>query len=167
MLKKVISGGQNGADVAALRSAKRNGYAVGGTMPHGYRTLDGPRPGYATDFGMDEHSSPSYPPRTFKNIKDSQGTMRFAVNMESSGEKCTLKGIVQYNRPHFDVHISDVTNFSIPEEYHPTAAAQWVIDNNIETLNIAGNSEKTAPGIEIWVERYVDSMLTHLGSLKE
>lgn len=50
-LRRVISGGQCGVDVAALRAAKRAGLQTGGTMPRGWRTLDGPRPEYAAEYG--------------------------------------------------------------------------------------------------------------------
>jgi Circularly permutated YpsA SLOG family len=38
LLKKIISGGQTGADQAGLRTAKRLGIETGGWMPQGWRT---------------------------------------------------------------------------------------------------------------------------------
>ena len=159
MLKIIRSGGQTGADIAGVRAAKKSGkLEYCGLMPKGFKTLDGPKPEYATEYNMKEHSSPSYPPRTFENVRDSDATMRFAVNMESAGEKCTLKAIVQYHKPHFDVHITNTSSFSLPPANHPKTAAQWLRDRGVICLNIAGNSEKTAPGIESFVERYALAM---------
>ena len=62
--EKVISGGQTGADQAGLIAAEKAGITTGGWMPKGFRTLDGPNPGLAARFGLREHPSEEYPPRT-------------------------------------------------------------------------------------------------------
>jgi hypothetical protein len=160
MLIKGISGGQNGVDIAFLRAVKAAGFQTGGTMPAGFWTLDGPKPEYAVEFGVTEHESSAYVPRTFQNVRDSDGTIRIAVDFNSSGEKCTKRAIEQYDRPYFDVFVKDVSVFAIPPEIHPQAAAKWLIAKNIQILNGAGNSKKTAPGIEKWAERYFTAMLT-------
>lgn len=167
ILKKIISGGQNGVDLAGLITAKKFSIATGGSLPLGWTTQDGPKPEYAELYGCVEHPSPLYPPRTFLNVKESSGTIRIATHMTSAGEKCTLKGIMQYGRPYFDVHVRDVAIFNLPEEYHPKTAAQWIIDNNIEILNIAGNSEKTSPGIGIFAERYIEAVIKILRNPNE
>lgn len=160
MLKHIRSGGQNGADIGAIIAAKFSGkVCYGGIMPKGYRTLDGFKPEYAAEYNMDEHSSSSYVPRTHQNVKDADATIRLAVNLESSGEKCTLKAIQKYNKPYFDVHIKNIQIFALPEEIHPVTAAKWLWDNKIATLNVAGNSEESAPGIQFFVEKYVTAML--------
>ena len=41
MLRKVISGGQTGADRAGLQAAKSSGIKTGGYMPKGFLALDG------------------------------------------------------------------------------------------------------------------------------
>lgn len=139
MLKKIISGGQSGADIAGLETAKRFGFETGGTMPFGFKTLDGSKPEYKQLYGVVAHSSSSYVPRTKKNVKDSDGTLRLAYDFESSGEKLTLRSILDYKKPYFDV------DFNI--DYDVNKAYDWLLSNNIKVLNIAGNSEKTAPGI--------------------
>ena len=70
-LVKIVSGGQCGADENALKAAKAAGLQTGGWLPNGSRTLDGPRPDLLTEYGMQEHTSPLYPPRTELNVKDS------------------------------------------------------------------------------------------------
>ena len=51
MLKKIISGCQTGADIAAIDAAIDNGFPYGGWVPKGRRTEAGPLPltyaGYA------------------------------------------------------------------------------------------------------------------------
>lgn len=86
MLRKVISGAQSGADIAGLEIAKRFGYETGGTMPFGYKTLDGCKPEYKSLYGVSAHPSSSYVPRTRKNVLESDGTIRLAYNFSSKGE---------------------------------------------------------------------------------
>lgn len=148
MVNKVISGFQRGADIAGVRTAKKFGIKTGGTMPKGFRTLDGPKPEYKELYGMEEHSSPDYPPRTKKNVQDSDGTIRFAFNFHTYGEKCTLKAIKKLNKPHFDVYLN------VPKENKLSKCIKWLEDNNIKVLNVAGNAtEETGRMTEIYLTK--------------
>ncbi len=105
MLTKVISGGQTGADRAGLIAAKAAGYATGGCMPLKFKAQDGYHPEFADLYSVTEHASSHYAPRTFKNVRDSDGTVRFAINFQSAGELLTLNAIKQYKKVWFDVHV--------------------------------------------------------------
>lgn len=135
MLKKVISGMQTGADFAGVFIAKNFGLQTGGSMPKGFKRLDGYRPEFAEVYGIIEHESASYVPRTYENVKNSDGTVRFAAKFNSAGEICTMKAINQYKKPYFDINL---LNLPETEEF-----IDWLGKNNIEVLNVAGNSEKT------------------------
>lgn len=89
---------------------------------------------------MREHESPQYPPRTALNVRDSDVTIRIATNFESPGEKLTLKMIRQYGKEHFDVDPMD-------ESLMPEQIVEWIRDNNAKVINVAGNSERSSPGI--------------------
>ena len=143
ILKKIISGGQTGADIAGLRAAKLGHLETGGTAPKGYRTLNGPNLELRDIYGLVEHFSASYPPRTGVNVKDSDGTIRFASNFNSPGERCTFNAIERHGKISIDVNVNN------PQS--PETIAKWVEDNSIATLNVAGNSEQTSPGIEAFV----------------
>lgn len=151
MVEKVISGGQTGADIAGLQAAKHLGLQTGGWVPKGCVTQAGPAPWLVTEYGCREHPSNKYPPRTLANVRDSDATIRFAERLDSPGEKCTLKGITQYGKPHFDVDLSG--NFDITEKVEEVRA--WLIERNVRVLNVAGNSERTAPGIGTWVRNFL------------
>lgn len=154
MLKKVCSGGQNGADQAGIRAAKFCGFETGGWLPNGCKTLDGPRPDLLIEYGMKEHSSSLYPPRTEANVRDSCGTLRFARTFSSAGEKCTLRAIKWFNRPYLDVNIKN----SLDKQ----EVLFWIENHDIKTLNIAGNSEETAPGIGDFVYEYLVDVFSQL-----
>lgn len=147
MLIKIISGGQTGADRAGLIAAKTAGLQTGGTMPKGFKAHDGLHPEFAELYGMEEDPSPYYPPRTFKNAYAADGTVRFAADFTTAGEKLTLTAIQRSKKPHFDV---DVLGSTQPEEL-----VSWIMENKIRVLNVAGNSEKSAPGIGEFVRLFL------------
>jgi hypothetical protein len=159
MLKRCISGGQSGADIAALKTAKEYGIPTGGWMPKGWITLNGPKPEYAELYGIEEHASFGYKPRTWSNIKDSSGTIRLAFNFFSAGEICTLNGIKKYDKPYIDVDLAN----PIPVQQ----VIDWINQNNIEILNVAGNSEKSCPGTFSEVCEYLSAVFNLLGFKKE
>lgn len=152
-LARVISGGQTGVDVAALEAAREAGVATGGMMPKGWRTLDGPRPGYAQRFGMAEHDSPSYAPRTYANVEATDVTVRIALDFESAGERCTMNAIQKYGREWANIQVRRRADGTlVVDEQDIFDAAEIVVAESRRlgrrvTVNVAGNSEKSAPGI--------------------
>lgn len=157
MIERVISGGQCGADIAALKTAKRFGIETGGWMPSGFKTLDGPRPQYKTLYNVTEHASWAYPDRTACNVRDSDGTMRFAADFNSPGEVCTRKAIVKHGSPLFDVDLVNLDRESFVK------ANEWLYDNDVLVLNVAGNTTRTHPLAEVKVTRYLELFFLRLG----
>jgi hypothetical protein len=70
VIEKLISGGQTGADIAALDVALRFGFPHGGWCPKGRWSLEGPIP---TRYNLFEKPSASYLQRTEWNVRDSGG----------------------------------------------------------------------------------------------
>jgi hypothetical protein len=147
LLERVISGGQTGADRAALAAAKAAGVATGGWMPRGFRAQDGPRPEFAELYGVTEHASARYPPRTALNVKESDATLRFATDWDSPGEVLTRKLCERYGKPHLDVTPGGTTT--------PADVAEWLAANGVRVLNVAGNTDRTSPGIEAFVTAFL------------
>jgi len=147
-LTKVISGGQTGADRAGLETARRLGYETGGTVPRGYRTSRGPDP-TLRGFGVLEHPSDRYPPRTVKNVRDGDGTVWFG-NEETSGGKLTIGTARRLGKPLL---------------INPTAGElrAWIIDNNVGVLNVAGDRETNSPGTQARVEEILTTALARVG----
>lgn len=155
-LEKIISGGQTGADQAGLIAAKQLGISTGGWIPRGFKTQEGSKPELSVLYGVQEHISNYYPPRTFQNSKESDGTIRFATDFSSAGEICTLKAIKQYDRPFFDVDFSDK---QINLDQKIIEFISWLKCYSIRVLNVAGNSEKTSPGITKKVIDFLEKAL--------
>ncbi len=146
-LERVISGGQTGADRAGLIAARAAGIPTGGWMPRGFRAHDGDHPEFAALYGMQEMSSHRYPPRTTMNVKESDGTLRFATDWDSPGEVLTLALCEKHKKTHCDVTPSG--------DRSPADVIEWISANNIRVLNVAGNAERTSPGIQEWVEEFL------------
>jgi len=151
ILKRVISGGQRGVDIAGVRAAKLLGIKTGGHMPEGFITQDGPKIGYKWQYGMVDDTpplekngefKPDYKTRTWKNVQEADATIRIATDFDSYGEVCTLNAIQHYQKLHLDIYliplwtIDGETQYRIPQR----ELAYWIVSHGIETLNIAGNS---------------------------
>ncbi len=163
-IARIISGGQTGVDVAALRAAKARHVPTGGTMPKGFRTLIGSKPEWAREFGLEEHTSDKYPPRTYKNVRDADVTIRIAVDFESAGERCTMQAIQSYGRPWFDVHVRRAGRGLVADQDDIFGAADKIHEVSAAlgrpvVVNFAGNSEKTVPGLEAFAEGVVKMII--------
>jgi hypothetical protein len=151
ILQKIISGGQTGADTGGLIAGKQLGLQTGGWMPKGFQRLDGQHPEFKELYGVFEHASKSYVPRTFSNAAESDGTVRFAADFSSPGELCTLRAIQQYKKPYYDVNVFGRLDHE--------AFFTWLEEHQIKVLNVAGNAERRSPGICQFVVKYLVTAL--------
>jgi Circularly permutated YpsA SLOG family len=158
MLIQVISGGQTGADLGGLIAARACGLRTGGWMPRGFLTLDGPRPDLAKKYGLQEHRSASYPPRTRCNVQHSDATIRFARHWHTNGERATLKFLCQYRKPYLDV--------SVDAPPAPAEVAYWLREHRVRILNVAGNTERSVLGIEGVVAEFLNLVFRLILSLE-
>jgi len=161
-LHKVISGGQTGADQGGLVAARMYGLETGGWLPKGYKTLTGPRPDLAQEFGMKQHSSANYKYRTWDNVLESDGTIRLAVNLKSLGEKCTLNGILHHDKPYYDVQII-VRSSGTVDQVSVEPFCTWLLEHDIKVLNVAGNAHDKWPNMFQYVVDYLSLAFFSLG----
>lgn len=154
MLTKVISGGQSGADRAGLIAGKACNLQTGGMMPKGFKALDGLHPEFAEMYGMKENQWPTYPQRTRWNVGNADGTVRIATDFNSAGEVLTLKLVRELGKPYFDVDVVQCMETLTTAE-KIIEFTDWVWKMGIETLNVAGNSERTSPGIQEWARKFL------------
>ena len=147
ILKKVISGGQTGADQAGLFAAKAFGLKTGGFAPHGFRTLAGDNPSVLRDeFGLEETVQRNYQVRTAMNVKAADATIRLATNFNSPGELCTLKAINRYEKPFLDINLKTIVEKRWDKRYieeRVEETLRFLIENQVIVLNVAGNADRT------------------------
>jgi len=152
-LKKIISGGQTGADQGGLEAGRRLGLKTGGTAPMGWRTEDGPQPRLLMSYGLVECGLPGYPARTRINVQNSDLTVIFG-NPRSPGSRLTLDLCIQLKKCHLLNPIQDELAKFID-------SMSTLIDNMpIRILNVAGNRESKSPGIQKRVREYLVKELT-------
>jgi len=137
-IKKIISGGQTGADIGGLVGAKRLGIPTGGTAPKGYKTEVGDKPNELKAFGLKPHPSANYRHRTEENIKNSQATIIMATDIESVGTQLTVEFCEKLGKPYVVVN---------PFQDCIAAIQAFIREHQPETLNIAGNRESKSKGI--------------------
>jgi hypothetical protein len=147
ILESILSGGQSGVDQAAWRAAKACGIPTGGFMPAGFKTEDGPRPGFAELYNAVEMPTASYPARTEANVRDSDGTI-WLGSIDSSGFSATHDAALArgFSYPFLVV---------FPRITRPSEVAGWITEKNVRTLNVAGNRESVSPGIGERAERFL------------
>jgi hypothetical protein len=141
--RKIVSGGQTGADRAALDWAIGHGVEHGGWCPRGRRAEDGAIP---PRYRLTETPSESYEQRTEWNVRDSDGTVILSLSAAlSGGSRTTAERARALGKP--CVHLSRRADGD-------AAAAKlrrFVDDNGIRVLNVAGPRASGEPGIAEWV----------------
>jgi signal recognition particle GTPase len=150
---KIISGGQTGIDRLGLEIGKELGLETGGTTTPGYYTENGPDISLQ-EFGVTEiapelqdgkKGKEFYLPRTEQNVINSDGTVYFSTDEDSAGRMATQRFAKAHNKPFL---------------LNPTSQelAQWLVDNNINTLNVAGNrGSKVSPEFDSQVRETIRS----------
>lgn len=141
-VEKIVSGGQTGADRAALEWAIEFAIPHGGWCPKGRRAEDGPIDPW---FELEETETDAYPVRTKFNVRDSDGTVIFtlAENLQG-GSKLTEEFAHQLGKP--CIHISKAS-MADPE----MALRRFVSENSVHVLNVAGPRSSTELGVDEFV----------------
>ncbi len=127
---KIISGGQTGADRAALDAARERGIPHGGWLPRGRMTEDG---ALGPEYCLEELSSYRYQDRTRKNVVESNGTLIVSYGPLTGGSALTEALTIRYDRPCLHLNMD---YFSLEEAVQ--AVEQWLQRNTIQILNVAG-----------------------------
>src|SRR5437867_5978377 len=109
LLRKIISGGQTGADMGALVSARELRIESGGVAPKGWLTEIGPQEALLRSFGLLECEEDGYPARTRRNVNDSDGTLVIGT-YRSGGTRLTVETAAQFHKPLFLVSCPDPPN---------------------------------------------------------
>ncbi len=138
-IKKIISGGQTGADRAALDFAIDNDIPHGGWVPKGRLAEDGV---ISNRYDVVETDSPDYNVRTEKNVMDSDGTLIVSHGALAGGSALTKALARKNKRPCLHIDLDKVAEFEAAFEI-----IGWISQHGIETLNVAGSRASKDPDI--------------------
>ena len=147
-LTKIISGGQTGADRAGLDAAIELNIPVGGWCPKGRKAEDG---SIDNKYPLQETTSGDYRVRTEKNVKDSDGNLIFTIGKPSGGTALTVKKAKAFDKPFLVIDLD--------KDYDFDAVKVWLIDNDIEVLNVAGPRGNDLPDVYDKVKDYLKKLL--------
>jgi len=135
----IVSGGQTGADRAALDFAIAHGIEHGGWCPFGRRAEDGQ---LDARYRLVETERVGYRSRTVRNVRDSDATLILNLGDLEGGSLETMRiaqrggkpvRIVQLDAPPTDAELSELR--------------EWLHVNSVGRLNVAGPRERKRPGI--------------------
>ena len=139
MLKKIISGGQTGADQAALDVAFRLGIPHGGWISKGRLTEEGR---LDSKYKLKEMETPNYNKRTEQNVIDSDGTLIISHGKLTGGSDYTREMALLHHRPWLHIDLNKTGAFQAAGKIK-----SWITENEIEVLNVAGSRASKDPAI--------------------
>jgi len=139
MIERIISGGQTGADRAALDFAIKVDLPHGGWVPKGRLAEDGTTP---ARYHLTEMPTKSYPKRTEKNVFDSDGTLIVSHGKLKGGSQYTMDMAIMHSKPWLHIDLNETTVLEAAQQ-----VIDWLLNNRIETLNVAGPRESKDPMI--------------------
>ncbi len=138
-VRRLVSGGQTGADRAALDWALAHGVDHGGWCPKGRRAEDGvlhPR------YRLRETADEGYLERTRRNVLDSDATLIVNLGELDGGTLETLRFAKRCRRPVLVIQADAGVG-----EAEVARFLEWLGREPISTLNVAGPRESKRPGI--------------------
>ena len=178
MIEKIISGGQIGADIAALRAAETLGLQTGGAAPVAFMTSKGKNTELGSRYGLVEclteqmEKKPTLPTqyviRSKANVLAADGTVAFRCHASPGTDKTIgycISGnwktyqdpsvIIRLARPFKPLLIIDLSDIDNRIRDYDRLR-NFVIENNIRTLNVCGNRcNKDFPDWEKAVEHFI------------
>ncbi len=138
-IRRIISGGQTGADRAALDWAMACGIPHGGWCPQGRQAEDGV---LAAHYQLQETPSPHSAQRTEWNVRDADGIVIFSIVPElADGTLLTAEFATRYEKPW--INICQTRSDCDPAQQLVDFLAAF----GIQVLNVAGSRASQATGI--------------------
>ena len=152
MIERIVSGGQTGADRAALD------FAIAAGVPHGGWCLEGR---LAEDgrierrYQLVETPDPNYAQRTEWNARDSDGTVIFSLAEQlTGGSALTLELARRHGRP-----VLCLSRESSSAEAAAEALRSFITEHRLRTLNVAGPRASNEPEVAGFVKAVLSAAL--------
>lgn len=139
-IKKIISGGQTGADRAAFDFALENGFEIGGFVPKNRAAEDGKISDKYPNLIETATENPAM--RTELNVKNTDATLILSDGALKGGSLLTLEFAEKYEKP--VLHI-DFSALSVEQAAEKTQ--KWLCSMDCKILNVAGARASEDPKI--------------------
>lgn len=151
MRRKIVSGGQTGADRGGLDAARKLGIPHGGWCPKGRRAEDGAIP---AGYRLKETRTSRYAERTERNVRFSDGTVVFTRGRPMGGSALTVRLARQHRKPLLRIDLKKHTDREAAAKLR-----EWMTEHAVAVVNVAGSRESRAPGIGRRVLRIVQTAM--------
>ena len=154
MLKKIISGGQTGADRAALDAALESNFPCGGYCPKDRQAEDGR---IDTKYPLIEVDG-GYADRTEKNVVCSDGTLVFFHEEATGGTQLTVEYCESHKKPCLEIDISGIRPVDASKSID-----RFISEFKIQTINVAGPRASECPEVYDFVALSLSLVLERIG----
>ncbi|OOZ12332.1 putative molybdenum carrier protein [Solemya velum gill symbiont] len=150
-ITRIVSGGQTGADRAALDYAIEHGIPHGGWCPKGRLAEDGE---LDSKYLLVEMPSANYRQRTRQNVVDSDGTLIINQGELRGGTRATHEFAEALEKPYLVIQVEDdaLENRDV--------VLSWLQERGIAVLNVAGPRGSKCPEIYRHTFQLLKSLLT-------
>lgn len=153
-IRKIVSGGQTGADRGALEWAVDNKVLHGGYCPKGRLAEDGPIP---TTYALTETKTDKYPERTKLNVEQSNATLVVVGESKlTRGSKLTVTHAEKKQKPCLVVFAAGQT---APTLEQVSEAKEWLEKHDPMVLNVAGSRASTSPNVYDFTKALLSAVL--------
>ncbi len=151
VVNQIISGGQTGADRAALDFAIQHAISHGGWCPKGRRAEDGT---IDARYQLTETPSEDFAQRTEWNVRDSDGTVIISIGRNlAGGSRLTAELALRLDKPL--LHLWEDGDMDALRR----KLADFVEKNQIGMLNVAGPRLSTEATIEVFTKNVLEGLL--------
>lgn len=130
MIRKIISSGQTGAELAALDIAGKLGIPAGGWIPRGRRNEDGRLP---ERYALQETVSLGYQEALRKNVTESDGTLVISRGVSTAMIARAVKMALKQEKQFLHVDLSQYALFEAA-----SLTSSWLFQQQISTVYITG-----------------------------
>jgi hypothetical protein len=156
---RIVSGGQTGADRAALDVALELGFETGGWVPLGRQAEDGTIPDRYPNLREADSALPAV--RTELNVRDSDVTVIISHGAPVGGTALTESLARGFGRPllHLDLD-------RISEADASATLREWLARHKPGILNVAGARESEDPAIHAVAKRVLSMALAGIREVR-
>ncbi len=156
----IISGGQTGADLGALKGAYEIGLMTGGWAPKGWYNELGRMENFMRSYHLKECPVIGYPARSMRNVDDSDATVAILWDTTSQGTMKTI-GYAQFHKWKHGL-LQAVSEYKplliIRHKDLDTAVIQlmnFYVKDMFKVINVAGHRRSSHPDIEEFTKQLI------------
>jgi hypothetical protein len=130
MMRKIISSGRTGVEMAALDVAMKLGLSHGGWAQRGMRNEDGP---ISARYGLQEAVALGFKKAMEKNILESDGTLLFTRGKKSAETRFAVETALKHQRQFLHVDLSQHSAFEAA-----SLVSSWASMNHVFIIFVTG-----------------------------